>query len=161
MLIQSRLRENVKSNAARQWPNHLSRFDVIGLCYVLDQIMKRLPCFFTEETQCCVYLMLISAWMWQSWGEAIAQSLTHSTLRIIRRLSLWAMLFPRVANYKIKSKFKQYLLRHISNGFQEYGGLTETLVTPKKSHQWLQLCHTTPAIHCLLLSLVPDMVAVL
>lgn len=77
MLIQSRLKENVKSNAVCQCCLIiLSRFDVIGLRYVLDQIMKRLPCFFTEETQCCVYLMLISAWVWQSRGEAIAWSLT-------------------------------------------------------------------------------------
>lgn len=34
----------------------LSRFDVIGLRYVLDQIMKRLPCFFHRgDTMPCLF----------------------------------------------------------------------------------------------------------
>ena len=39
----------------------VSRFDVIGLRYVPEQIMKRLQCFLTKEAQCVAYSTLISA----------------------------------------------------------------------------------------------------
>lgn len=45
---------------------NLSRFDVIGLCYVLDRIMKRAPCIFfflpsPVEEQSFVYLIIMLA----------------------------------------------------------------------------------------------------
>ena len=39
----------------------VSRFDIIGLRYVPEQIMTWLQCFLTKEAQCFDYSTLISA----------------------------------------------------------------------------------------------------
>lgn len=145
----------------------------------LIRLWKGCLVFFIEETQCCVYLMLISAWVWQSWGEAIAWSLTHPSLLcctpqertwhhksaqtqklILRRLSLWAMLFPHVSNYKIKFKFKQYLKPQTSKGVQEYEGPTDAFVTPEIKSVHSALLHCSHLFTICYDRLVPYIVAV-
>lgn len=70
--IQSGLTENVKSKQHTGGITILRRFDVIGLQYAVDQIMKRLPCFFQKDTQCCFLFDANLGMALTRFGEAIA-----------------------------------------------------------------------------------------